>query len=1114
MNFTLPISTHFSEIEALLAAHQVILVAGETGSGKSTQLPQLCLQLGYAKTGLIGHTQPRRIAAKAIASRIAEELKVSLGGIVGYQVRFNESLSQATQIKVMTDGILLAEIGRDPLLKRYSLLILDEAHERSLNIDFLLGYLKKILPRRPDLKVIITSATLDHERLAAYFEAPVIEVAGRHFPIEFRYRPEASLVSAVIELHQSARGDILVFLPTEREIRDYRKKLAERFPRHEILALYARLPLSAQQKVFHPGGKDRIILATNVAETSLTVPRVVHVIDLGLARVSRFNSKLKIQCLPIEAISQANAKQRAGRAGRTAPGICLRLYSEADLQNRPPFLEPEILRTNLSAVILQMLGLRLGPITQFPLIDLPSRALIHEGYAELFELQAIDTAKQLTALGRILARFPLDPRLARMLYAAQQNRTLAEVAVIVSFLSVQDPREYPEEQLQKAKMMHRRYEHVDSEFLSILQLWQLIRMETEGLSKNKFKAYCEAHFLSAVRMQEWQSVWHELQQVFTALNWVLNPLSQKPASALIHQALLTGCLSFIAAYDKEKQCYRGAHQKLLKIFPGSPLASKKLKWLMAESLMETKHTYARIVAKIEVSWLEPLCKHLVKYQYSEPFYDADHDAVMSYQSVLLYGLVIVSRRKVQFSRKNPDLAREVFICEALIPQGKLQAGYLTLLKAEAKLRRLGIAPSDEDWQAFYEARLPVDIFSMKDLAQALKLKPQLSTDLTLDPQPYLAPFLQSLEAFPDTVVIEGTRFPLHYVFDWESEEDGVCLHASLLDLAKLPDTLAYKVKVLDEAGQVLALSEDVVALKAQFQTEATRLLSQIVGPLPKGDFQSWDFGDLPDLLTVNVHGKPTEAYPALQRSERGVCLELFPDVESAAWSQEEGVLYLLEKALDKELKALRQEPRLLQAGTDLKFVLDKQDLLNGFAALVLEDFYSTQGVQFAQIRTHQDFQACLKQRGGMWNHQQIWLTWLDQVRNSALFLRQSLRTLPQKQGLAASQADLYAQFDFLLNRSFLNTTPIVWLKRYPVYLKGMQIRLERLKNNLPRELKLLEELTSLWSVFNKSTGPLQVDRETLRWRFQEWRLSLFAQELKPCLSISHQKMQEWLQSSK
>ena len=1099
MNPNLPICAHFGEIETLLSQHQVILVAGETGSGKSTQLPQLCLHLGYAREGLIGHTQPRRIAAKSIASRVAEELKVPLGSTVGYQVRFNESCSDATQIKLMTDGILLAEIAHDPLLKRYTLLIIDEAHERSLNIDFLLGYLKKILPKRPDLKLIITSATLEHERLAAYFKAPLITVEGRSYPIEIRYRPEASLMSALIELHQRARGDVLVFLPTERDIRDYRKKLVERFPRHDILALYARLPLSAQQKVFHPGAKERIILATNVAETSLTVPRVLHVIDSGEARVSRFNSKLKIQRLPIEAISQANAKQRAGRAGRVAPGICIRLYAEADLFNRPLFLEPEILRTNLSAVILQMMQLRLGTLEQFDLLDPPSRALIHEGYAELFELQAIDALKKFTPLGREISRFSVDPRLARMLCEANKNRTLAEVAIIVSQLSAQDPREYPEEQQEKAKGAHKRYLHPDSEFLSILNLWQIVMTETADLSKNKFRAYCEAHFLSALRMQEWQSILHELHAQFKILGWSLNQVSENPSSVLIHQALLTGCLHFVAEYDKEKQCYRGAHQKLLKIFPGSPLAQKKFKWMMAESLMETKHTYARIVARIEVSWLEPLCKHLVKYQYSEPYYDVQNDAVMTYQSVLLYGLIIVSRRKIHFSQKNPELAREVFIREALVDREKTQPGYVKLLQAEAKLRRLGIAPSDEDFQIFFEAHLAPDVVSFKTL----------KTVPVLDPQPYLVPFKEALQAYPDTLLVNGSVLKLQYVFDWDSDEDGVCLEVPLLDLAHLPH-LPYKIKVMNADGQCLALSEDLSALKAQFKMEAANLLKQVASPLPQGCFQTWDFADFPAEMDLLIQGKAVHVYPALKCTDTGVCVEAFPDSESAAMHHEEGVLYLLQQALSKEIRLLRQEPAVLKASADLSFIAEKKTLVDELSLTVLEDFYQTLGIDFTKIYSKEVFVKWVEQRGEFWNHQKTWLHWLEQVRALGVSLRVSLRSLPQKQGLQASQDDLYAQFDFLLSRHFLSTTPIEWLKRYPVYLKGMQLRIERLKNNLSRELKLFEEFQPLWQIFSDPKRKLKGDREELRWWFQEWRLSLFAQELKPAISISAKKLHDRL----
>ena len=1127
---TLPIHDHFDEIAELLSSHSVILVAGETGSGKSTQLPQLCLKL--MPEARIGHTQPRRIAAKAVAARVAEELKTPLGQIVGYQVRFDEALSANTRIKVMTDGILLAETEGDPLLKRYDVLIIDEAHERSLNIDFILGYVKQILPKRSDLKVIITSATLDHERLAAHFGAPIVEVAGRTYPIEMRYAPlpgrekQNALYQAVlanlVRLQNEARGDTLIFLPTERDIREMRKRLSERFLHHEVLPLYARLPLSTQQKVFHPGQAPRIILATNVAETSLTVPRIRYVIDSGLARVSRFHSALKIQRLPIEAISKANAKQRAGRAGRTMPGVCVRLYEEEDFQNRPEFLEPEILRTNLSAVILQMMKLNLGDIRRFPFIEAPPHHLIEEGYKELFELQAVSRSPWcLTPIGRAMSNLPLDPRLARMVIAGEKNHCLHEVLTIVSHLSVQDPREIPEEGAEKAKVMHRRYDHPESEFLSILNLWTMVHAETEGASTNQFRRYCEGHYLSFNRMREWQGVYAE---VAAQLNLIPPaPLGASKAckggfNPLIHQSLLTGTLHFIGFYDDEKQCYRGAESKLFSIFPGSALAKKKFKWLMAESLMETTKTYARMIAKIDPAWLEPLARHLLKYQYAAPYYDVASDEVRAFESALLYGMPVVSRRRVSFAKRDPVLSREIFIREGLVPVtmegGKFllenQATHAKLRTWEAKLRRLGIAPSSEEWEAFYESCLPAHVFNFRSLDSRLRGN---DSDMIYDASERLATLEERAGEYPDFLEINGSRLPLSYVFDFDSPQDGVTLSVPLLDLGNLPDDVGDQYpgiyfEIIDPDHKPLAVSQDLSALKAQFKMNATQVLQKTnLTALPQGVFPHWSFGDLPTTMDVVIQGKKTRVFPSFVESEDGKGLEitLFGTAEEAEDAQTQGVLFFLQKEWAKELKGLAQDSAVHKAMGELSFIDERKNLIDEFKLRVLAHFFEAEAIDLSSIYTEHAFLELVAMRGGWWNHQLAWIKWLTNVAQETLKVRLALRSLSSK-GLASSIKDLNDQFNRLLMKHFLLHTDSQWLKRYPVYLKGMGLRIERLKHNPNREISIFADLSPLLHKAQKA------HREDVEWQFEELRLSLFAQELKAIIPMSLQKMKMHLQS--
>ncbi|HWM05117.1 MAG TPA: ATP-dependent RNA helicase HrpA, partial [Actinophytocola sp.] len=692
----LPVSQRKDEIAAAIRDHQVVIVAGETGSGKTTQIPKICLELGRGIRGTIGHTQPRRLAARTVAERIAEELGVPVGGGVGWKVRFTDRVSDDTLVKLMTDGILLAEMRSDRLLRQYDTLIIDEAHERSLNIDFVLGYLTQLLPRRPDLKVIITSATIDPERFSRHFGgAPVIEVSGRSYPVELRYRPYGvdsendtanpddrdqpqAICDAVLELRAEGPGDVLVFLSGEREIRDTRDALAAlELPDTEILPLYARLSAAEQHRVFQPHRARRIVLATNVAETSLTVPGIRYVIDPGTARISRYSRRLKVQRLPIEPVSQASATQRAGRCGRTADGICIRLYSAEDFQSRPEFTDPEILRTHLASVILQMAALNLGDVAAFGFIDPPDRRQISDGVALLHELGALQgrptpglagleepPTLRLTRVGRTLAQLPLDPRLARMVVAAHDNGCLREVLVIVAALSIQDPRERPADAEAVADAQHARFADKSSDFLSYLNLWRHLDEQQQALSSNQFRKLCKAEFLHYLRVREWQDLHGQLHRITRDLGMTANVAPADPQQ--VHVSLLAGLLSQIGLLDAETRDYLGARGARFAVHPGSALFRKPPRWVMAAELVETSRLWGRIAARIEPQWVEPLAGHLVKRSYSEPHWECKRGAVMAYEKVTLYGIPIVAARKVTYGSIDPELCRELFLRHALV----------------------------------------------------------------------------------------------------------------------------------------------------------------------------------------------------------------------------------------------------------------------------------------------------------------------------------------------------------------------------------------------------------------------------------------------------------------
>ena len=804
----LPVSQKQQDIAEAIRDHQVVIVAGETGSGKTTQLPKICLALGRGVTGLIGHTQPRRLAARTVANRIADELSTSLGGCVGYKVRFNDQVSDLTQIKLMTDGILLAEIQQDRLLMQYDTIIIDEAHERSLNIDFLLGYLRELLPRRPDLKVIITSATIDPQRFSRHFNnAPVIEVSGRTYPVEVRYRPvieEAddsdrdqlqAIFDAVDELGRESRGDILIFMSGEREIRDTADALNKRdLPHTEVLPLYARLSNAEQNRVFQSHSGRRIVLATNVAETSLTVPGIKYVIDPGTARISRYSFRTKVQRLPIEPISQASANQRKGRCGRVSDGICIRLYAEDDFLSRPAFTDPEILRTNLASVILQMTSLGLGDIAAFPFVEAPDKRNIQDGVRLLEELGALTLNEEtghykLTGSGRQLAQLPVDPRLARMVLEAQKFGCVREVMIITAGLSIQDPRERPADKKQASDEKHRRFADKDSDFLAYVNLWNYLADQQKALSGNVFRRQCKTDFLNYLRVREWQDIYTQLRQVVRELGI---PVNSEPAELQpVHCALLSGLLSHIGQKDADKQEYTGARNTRFAIFPGSGLFKKPPKWAMVAELVETSRLWGRTAGRIEPEWIEPLAQHLIKRSYSEPHWEKSQGAVMAAEKVTLYGLPIVAARKVNYGSIDPTLSRELFIRHALV-EGDWQTRH-AFFRANQKLRsevedlehksrRRDILVDDETLFAFYDQRIGKEVVSAKHFDSWWKQASRENAELlNFDKQMLIkegADKVSQLD-YPNVWHQGNLKLKLSYQFEPGADADGVTVHIPL-----------------------------------------------------------------------------------------------------------------------------------------------------------------------------------------------------------------------------------------------------------------------------------------------------------------------------------------------
>ncbi len=1242
LNFPdLPVTSKKDEIAELIKNNQVVVMCGETGSGKTTQLPKICLSLGRGAAGFIGHTQPRRIAARTVADRIAEELGEPLGKSVGYKIRFNDKTHAESLIKLMTDGILLAESQNDPYLNQYDTIIIDEAHERSLNIDFLLGYMRWLLPKRPDLKLIITSATIDTQRFSAHFgNAPILEVSGRTYPVDIRYRPisekdeddettdelQNAILDAVDELYRDLRGDVLIFLSGEREIRETTDSLKKHRPtQYDILPLYSKLSVSEQERVFNPkggagslpasalptslwvGGKIRIVLATNVAETSLTVPGIRCVIDTGHARISRYSHRSKIQRLPIERISQSSANQRAGRCGRVAEGICIRLYSHDDYLARPEFTEPEILRTNLSAVMLQMMTLNLGDIEDFPFIEPPDEKMIRDGKTVLHEVNALDKQGKLTDVGRQLAKFPTDPKLARMLLAAAHEHCLTEVAIIVSALSIQDPREKPADKMQQADAKHAPFRHPESDFLTLLNIWNTFEEQKKHLSNSKLRKYCQDNFLSYLRMREWFDIHSQIMQVIKG-DLKCHPNTDEASYEKIHRALLTGLLSNIG-FRHDPYEYLGARGLKFFIFPGSGLHKLKPKWIMAAEQVETSKVYARTVAKVEPEWIEACAGHLVKHTHYDPHWEKKAGRCGVYQRTLLYGLTLQAARKVPYENVDAKAARELFIQSALVSHDyhsnapffaanqKLleEVGYI-----QHKGRRVDLV-EDELWlYAFYDQLLPQEVVNGITLDQWRKKverdNPQIlfltKEDLTREQDHTINEW-----DFPDNKKIGSLTIKLQYRFEPGHDEDGVtaiipvhqlnqltqapfdwlvpglleekciamvkslpkqirkhfvpvpdtvkqCLEIepdfkgsvqewlgnrlrkltgesiplNLWGLEALPDHLRINFRIIDDQGGILDYGRDLKRLQEKHAVKAVKSFDQIAADeLNYTGCIQWAFDDLPETHSFIQNGQVFVGFPAIVDEGDAVGVRIFDTEAKATEMHRNGLVRLLQLQLRKDctylLKNMPQSAALelaynrlpahpiLQAGqggggnSKTNF---KDDLLHSiFCSVFLKGNI---------IRAQQAFEQSLKD-----NKAEL-ITTTNELGKTALDIMAQFNEIKTKLSQLNSQdarlADISGQLGLLIYAGFVRYTPAPQLKAIPRYLKAITYRLDKPDGDGQKIQEISRYATRFWNEVEKKAkkNPFIPEQDPFRWMLEEFRVSLFAQQLKTAYPISSKRL--------
>jgi ATP-dependent helicase HrpA len=1230
----LPVSQRSSEIADAIRAHPIVIVCGETGSGKTTQLPKICLEAGRGLRGLIGHTQPRRIAARAVATRIAQELDTPIGSAVGFKVRFTDHTHPDAFVKVMTDGILLAETQRDRLLCDYDTIIVDEAHERSLSIDFLLGYLKQLVARRQELKVVITSATLDAERFAQHFgqpgrPAPVIEVSGRTYPVEVRYRPlgrgedvgageaddeealEDAIVAAAEDLWREGPGDILAFLPGEREIRETGDLARRSFARRpyanavEIVPLYARLSVQEQQRVFSPSRGHRLVLATNVAETSLTVPGVRYVIDTGLARVKRYSVRNKTTLLAIEKIAQAAANQRAGRCGRVQDGICVRLYADDDFAARPRYTDPEILRSSLASVILRMSALDLGAVDAFPFLDPPTPRAIADGFQLLHELGAVDDRRALTPSGRELARLPLDPRIGRIVLAARDGACLAEALVIASALAVPDPRDRPLEKQQAADQAHLRFRDERSDFLSLVALWEFFDDTlAQKLTHRRLVEACRAQFVNYLRMREWRDVHQQLATELAESGWKWEPklpaAIDAPRYAIVHRTLLAGLLANVGARSDDGDGFLGTRGLRFHLHPGSGLAKKPPRWALAAELVETTRLFARCAARIEPEWIEEVAGDRVTRDYFEPRWDEKRGEVVASERVQLYGLTLVPRRTVSFGRIDPAVAREVFIREALVPgalatRGAFLAHNVRQMKEVAELehkaRRQDVLVDPEAIAAFYAERIPADVASLAAFErwreEAERKEPKL-LHITRDALMRHAASGITEAQYPETMAMAGTRMSLKYRFAPGHPLDGLTLTVPLAllnqvddarldwlvpgmirekvawhlkalhksfrnrlvplpehvtafleevppgherlaeairgwlkkrlgdappadawDGAAMPPHLAMNVRVVDAAASELASGRDLAALRAQLG-EAAQMTFAAAGPaFERKGLRRWDFGDLPERLSLVRNGQRLTGYPALVDERDSVSLALLDTEDAARTATRAGVVRLIRLALgDAPTRFEKNPPGGTQPLQSLRSAIPPERLLADVIDAVCDRAFigddplprseSSFAEQIKRARTRLPAVA----EGAF--------RLLASIASEHQALSQRLAALPAAHARFA--AEMRAQRDALVHPGFFRATPWSALQHLPRYLKGLDRRVAKYLEHPERDARHAPQVAALWQRYreraerNRAAGRSEPALEAFRWLLEELKVSLFAQELRTPFPVSYKRV--------
>ena len=1214
----LPVSARREEIARAIEHHQVVIVCGETGSGKTTQLPKICLDLGRGVEAMIGHTQPRRIAARSVAARVADELGVGIGSSIGYKMRFGDQTSADTLVKVMTDGILLAETRSDPDLRAYDTIILDEAHERSLNIDFLLGYLRRLIDRRPDLKVVITSATLDADRFASHFgadgaPAPIIDVEGRAYPVEVRYdasevlrgvpAPEAASHAAA-QLVYEGHADVLVFMPGEREIRQTAHELRKReyLPEDtEIVPLYARLSPQEQQRVFKPGRRARIVIATNVAETSITVPNIRGVVDPGLARMKRYNPRTKLHGLQVEPVSRASSAQRAGRCGRVAPGVCVRLFEEEDFNQRDAFTQPELLRSNLASVILQMIDLGLGEPDAFPFVDPPEHRQWRDGYETLHELGAIDERRTLTPTGKKMARLPVDPRIARMVLAAHDEGCVHDVLIIAAALSTQDPRVRPHDKQDAADQAHGLFRVEGSDFLSFLRLWDWYHDQHEKLSRRRLVRACEKMFLAPRRIDEWREVYRQLRSIAGEVGIDARPRRAEDPDA-VHRALLTGLLANIGTKGEAYE-YKGTRGSVFSIIPGSSVFEDKPRWVMAGEIVRTTKVYARTVARIKPEWIERAAAHLITRMHTNPRWDEQSGRVVADERVSLYGLDLVPRRTVHYGPIDPPAARELFIHHALIEdemdtRSDALAANRALLDRfrglEAKARRGDLVADTRAIFAFYDARLPGDIFTAKSFErwarrdgnalamreEDLALQRDTGVDETTHPDrievgtraaPLTYRFMpgDTLDGAEITVRVEDLPDMTRETLEWAvpgylpdrlealirslpkdvrrqfdapelarelapklergsgsvesqlaamlSSRTGITIRPERFRVDQIPEYVSPVIRVVGDAGDELARSRDLRALKDRFRDEAHRAVEEIASSFARDGLTAWDLDELPERVEARDGGRVASGYASMVLSDAGVDLRVRTSAFVAERETRAAQGYLMGRAIRSELKLRPKQmpgyaPMCAQAAAcGLSGAETERVLLTRTGMILALD---GKGI----IRTRDEFERRLGDAWDTGNRTMLGVIGdLSKVFGSVASAR-SILTEEFPKGWSHAIRDIRAQIETLTADRYLTRTPTRWLWCYPRFLRAIGVRLDRLRNigaerdaqqmaKVEPWTRCVRELADQGAAHDDAVAHAYDD---LCWMVQEWRVGVFAQELRTSVPVSDKRLRAQL----